>query len=41
MRNQEWLELRFDQIWQLFFPDIEKKNISIRWKGKWKTNSAT
>ena len=36
MRDQEWLELRFNQIWQLFFPDVEKKNVCIRWKGKWK-----
>jgi hypothetical protein len=36
MRDDIWLEQRFDQIWQLFFPDIEKKNVYIRWKGKWK-----
>ena len=36
MRDDEWLEQRFDQLWSLFFPDVEKKNISIRWKGKWK-----
>jgi hypothetical protein len=36
MRDDEWLEQRFDQLWSLFFPDIEKRNISIRWKGKWK-----
>jgi hypothetical protein len=36
MRDQAWLELRFNQIWQLFFPDVEKKNVFIRWKGKWK-----
>ena len=36
MRDDTWLEQRFDQIWTLFFPDVEKKNVSIRWKGKWK-----
>lgn len=36
MRDQEWLETRFNQIWQLFFADVEKKDISIRWKGRWK-----
>ena len=36
MRDDAWLETRFNQIWQLFFPDVEKRNISIRWKGRWK-----
>lgn len=36
MRDDQWLEQRFDQIWTLFFPDVEKKNVSIRWKGNWK-----
>ncbi len=36
MRDQEWLETRFDQIWSLFFPDVERKDVSIRWKGRWK-----
>ena len=36
MRNDEWLTIRFDQIWELFFSDIEKKNIQIKWKGRWK-----
>jgi len=36
MRDQEWLENRFNQLWNLFFPDIEKKNVFIRWKGRWK-----
>lgn len=36
MRDDSWLESRFNSIWQLFFPDIEKKNVSIRWKGRWK-----
>ncbi len=35
-RNKEWLEERFNQIWSLFFPDVEKKDVFIRWKGKWK-----
>lgn len=36
MRDQQWLETRFSQLWQLFFPEVEKRNVSIRWKGKWK-----
>lgn len=36
MRDQEWLETRFNQIWEVFFPEVEKKDISIRWKGRWK-----
>lgn len=36
MRDDSWLESRFSQIWQLFFPDVEKKNVLIRWKGRWK-----
>lgn len=36
MRDQQWLETRFDQLWGLFFPEVERKNISIRWKGRWK-----
>lgn len=36
MRDQDWLEARFNQIWDLFFKDVEKKDISINWKGKWK-----
>ena len=37
MRNQKWLESRLNQIWQLLFPEVEKKNkVIIRFKGKWK-----
>ena len=36
MRDDNWLETRFHQIWQLFFPDVEKKSVYIRWKGRWK-----
>jgi len=36
MRDDAWLNNRFDQIWQLFFPDVERKDISVRWKGSWK-----
>lgn len=36
MRDQEWLEIRFNQLWTLFFSDIEKKNVHIIWKGSWK-----
>ncbi len=36
MRDDDWLNQRFEQIWTLFFPDIEKRNVHIRWKGRWK-----
>jgi len=36
MRDDVWLQQRFDQIWELFFPDVEKKDVSVRWKGNWK-----
>src|SRR3989344_1301559 len=36
MRDDTWLQTRFDQIWNLFFPDVEKKNVFVRWKGRWK-----
>ncbi len=36
MRDQEWLETRFQQLWEVFFPEVEKKNVFIRWKGRWK-----
>ncbi len=36
MRDDIWLQQRFDQIWELFFPDVEKKDVHIRWKGSWK-----
>jgi hypothetical protein len=36
MRNEAWLEQRFNQIWELFFPEVEKKNVYITWKGSWK-----
>ena len=36
MRDEEWLQQRFDQIWSLFFPDVEKRDVSVRWKGRWK-----
>lgn len=36
IRDETWLESRFNSIWQLFFPEVEKKNISIKWKGRWK-----
>jgi len=36
MRDNEWLNTRFEQIWTLFFPDTERKDVSIRWKGRWK-----
>lgn len=36
MRDDTWLQTRFEQIWSLFFPEVEKKNVFIRWKGHWK-----
>lgn len=37
MRDEEWLAERLNQIWQLLFPEIERKNnVIIRFKGKWK-----
>ena len=36
MRDDAWLQDRFDVIWQLFFPDVEKRNVYAHWKGRWK-----
>lgn len=37
MRNDEWLSERFNQIWNLLFSDVERKNdVIIRFKGKWR-----
>jgi len=36
MRDDLWLQLRFDQMWTLFFPDVERKDVGIRWMGTWK-----
>lgn len=36
MRDQDWLEKRFNQLWQLFFPEVEKKNVSVVFRGRWK-----
>lgn len=37
MRDNSWLELRLNQIWQLLFPEVERKNnVLIKFKGKWK-----
>tara|TARA_B100000315_G_C14348846_1_gene483039 strand:+ start:37 stop:492 length:456 start_codon:yes stop_codon:yes gene_type:complete len=36
MRDDAWLQNRFEQIWSLFFPEVENKNVFICWKGKWK-----
>lgn len=37
MRDDEWLAQKLNQIWQLLFPEIERKNnVVIRFKGKWK-----
>lgn len=36
MRDDIWLQERFNQIWELFFADVEKKDVYVRWKGSWK-----
>lgn len=37
MRDNEWLQLRFNQIWSSLFSDVERKNnVLIRFKGNWK-----
>ena len=37
MRDNLWLTTRLDNIWEMLFPDIERKNrVSIYFKGRWK-----
>ncbi len=37
MRDDNWLVERLDQIWQLLFPEVlRKNNVNILFKGKWK-----
>lgn len=37
-RNQEWLERRLNQIWELLFNDVPRKNrVKIKFKGKSKS----
>ena len=37
MRDNDWLFKRMEDIWELLFPDVEKKNkVNITFKGKWK-----
>ncbi len=37
MRNDQWLTTRLDNIWNLLFPEIERKNsVKIYFKGRWK-----
>ncbi|MBI5391697.1 hypothetical protein HZB00_01715 [Candidatus Woesearchaeota archaeon] len=37
MRDELWLHQRLEQIWQLLFPEVERKNtVLIRFKGRWK-----
>lgn len=36
MRNDYWLAERLNQIWNLLFPEMERKNnVIIRFKGRW------
>jgi len=37
MRDDEWLKEKLNQIWNLLFSDVEKKNnVVVSFKGKWK-----
>lgn len=37
MRSDEFVARRLEQIWQLLFPEVEKKNnLVVRFKGRWK-----
>ncbi|MBI2673650.1 hypothetical protein HYX19_05285 [Candidatus Woesearchaeota archaeon] len=37
MRDDSFLVQRLDQIWQLLFPEVDRKNnVVIRFKGRWK-----
>ena len=37
MRDNEWLNQRLDNIWNLLFHDIERANkVSAKFKGRWK-----
>ena len=37
MRDDEWLNKKMNSMWDMLFPDVEKKNdVTIRFKGRWK-----
>ena len=37
MRDNEFLQIRLDQIWEMLFPDTPKANdVKIFFKGRWK-----
>lgn len=37
MRDDFWLQQRLEQIWQLLYSDVPKKNnVKVRFKGRWK-----
>ncbi|MFH1972174.1 MAG: hypothetical protein ABIJ18_01715 [archaeon] len=37
MRDNEWLQKRLDSIWEMLFPEVEKKNkVNVYFKGRWK-----
>jgi len=37
MRDDAWLAVRLDHIWNLLFPEVEKKNeVITRFKGEWR-----
>jgi hypothetical protein len=37
MRDQDWLNEKLNQIWELLFPDVPRANtVIIRFKGKWR-----
>lgn len=37
MREEQWLAEKLNQIWNLLFPELERKNnVVVRFKGRWK-----
>ena len=37
MRDDVWLAERMNNIWQMLFPEVERKNnVIVRFKGRWK-----
>ena len=41
MRDNAWLEKRFERLWQVLMPEIKKRNkVTIIFKGKWKNKFA-
>ena len=37
MRDESWLQERFNKVWETLFYDVERKNnVLVRFKGRWK-----